>query len=123
MSKLLAKTPPYLKERVQGGQVELPRVQLLQPEGNASEGEKQMAAVMKYVLRDEGEYPETGGKHEDVFVELLEMMAPEWDAIRGGATTAADAAAAATAAAASAAAAARIRTNRKKSKGKRKYHG
>ena len=35
-----------------------------------------MVAAMKYVLRDEGEYPEVGGMHDDVFVELLEMMAP-----------------------------------------------
>jgi hypothetical protein len=130
MSKLLAETPPYLKERVQGGQVALPRV--VQPEGKSSEGEEQMVAVMKYVLRDESEYPEVGGMHEDVFVELLEMMAPKWDAIRGGgadvaaAAAAADAAAvaaAAAAAAAAASAAARARLPARLKGVKRKYVG
>jgi hypothetical protein len=82
IGKVLANTPPYLKERVQGGQVELPRDELRQP---FNEGEKRMMAVMKYVLQDEGEYPEDGGMLAEVFVELLEMMAPKWDPIRGGA--------------------------------------
>jgi hypothetical protein len=83
MSKILAKTPLYLKERVQGGQVDLPRVELVQP-SDGNEEEKKMVAVMKYVLRDQAEYGEMGGMSADVFVELLEMMAPKWDAIRGG---------------------------------------
>jgi hypothetical protein len=84
MRKMLAKTRPYLKERVQGGQVDLPRVELRQPSDAEDEGKKKMVAVMKYVLRDQAEYGEMGGMSADVFVELLEMMAPKWDEIRGG---------------------------------------
>lgn len=73
MRKMLDKTPPYLKERVQGGQVEVPRVELRQIQDNANEndeeGEKQMMAVMKYVLRDQAEYGEMGGMSADVFVD------------------------------------------------------
>jgi hypothetical protein len=39
MRKMLAKTPPYLKERVQGGQVEVPRVELKQPSNNENDNE------------------------------------------------------------------------------------
>lgn len=88
LSRVLAKTPPYLKKRVKERQVEVPRVELRQqPQDNENEndeeGEKQMVAVMKYVLRDQAEYGEMGGMSADVFVELLEMMAPKWDAIKG----------------------------------------
>jgi hypothetical protein len=73
MRKVLATTPPYLKERVQGGQVELPRVGFKQP-SDENEEEKQLVAVMKYVVRDRGEYPESGGMHPELLGELLEMM-------------------------------------------------
>lgn len=36
-----------------------------------------MVAAMKYVLRDQAEYGAMGGMPEDVFVELLEMIAPK----------------------------------------------
>lgn len=48
------------------------------------EKKKQLLAVMKYVLRDEGEYGDAGGMVGDVFVELLDMVVPKWDKSRGG---------------------------------------
>jgi hypothetical protein len=103
MGKILAKTPPFLKERVRQGQVEVPRVEFMQADNfckgastrcgkglmeardeEEQEEEKLLVAVLKFVLRDEGEYREAGGMSGDVFVELLYMMAPKWDAIRGG---------------------------------------
>ena len=52
MRKMLAKTLPYLKERVQGGQMEEPWVELRQLQGdeneNENEGKKQMVAALKY---------------------------------------------------------------------------
>jgi hypothetical protein len=62
----------------------LPRVELHSPPAHARPGDeeaKKQHATLQYVLRAP-ELGETGGMSADVFVELMDMMAPRWDPIR-----------------------------------------
>lgn len=97
---MLAKTPIYLKERVEKERP-LPRVELLNyipqqqlADSQAEETEEQdkkrekLTAVLQYVLGEQeeegsGKLKETPRMLPEIFVELLEMMAPHWDPIRG----------------------------------------
>lgn len=79
---VLAKTPVYLKDRVEEGKP-LPQVEMKHPCPGNKEEEKQVA-VLQYVLRDASLYAESEGMSEDVFVELLEMVVRKWDPIRKG---------------------------------------
>ena len=96
----VAKAPVYLKERVAAGGA-LPVVVLARVKGckerpwdEADEKEK-LGAVLAFVLGEPQQQLGGGGEKKgqeqspgmlaEVFVELLEMMAPKWDPIRGGA--------------------------------------
>lgn len=87
MRLVLAKTPIYLKERVEEGNL-LPSVEITGPnqqqqqQQQKNEQEEKQVAVLQYVLRDASLYAEAGGMSEDVFVDFMDMLAPEWDPLR-----------------------------------------
>ena len=96
--KLLSKTPVYLMERVEDERA-LPRIENRAQQQNTAdseaeeteeEGKKQekLTAVLQYVLGEQeeggsGKLKETPRMLPKIFVELLDMMAPHWDPIRG----------------------------------------
>jgi hypothetical protein len=82
MRAVLTRIPGDLKERVKKRRA-LPRVEL----GAATE---QQRAVLNYVLRTKGSGAEVGGMEREglpaeLFVELLDMVMPQWDPLRADA--------------------------------------
>jgi hypothetical protein len=82
MRAVLTRIPGDLKERVKKRRA-LPRVEL----GAATE---QQRAVLNYVLRTKGSGAAVGGMEREglpaeLFVELLDMVMPQWDPLRADA--------------------------------------
>jgi hypothetical protein len=93
--KVLASAPTCLQGRVREQQQQqqqqqqlprLPHVEIHPPVARRSGGlkrAKKRHAVLQYVLHAE-ELGETGGLKAELFVDLMDMMAPRWDPIRLG---------------------------------------
>lgn len=95
--KVSAAAPTWLKERLREQQQQqqqqhlllgppLPRVELHSPPASDGDNENKKAAekfhaVLQYILHAE-EVGETGEMKAELFVDLMEMMAPRWDPIR-----------------------------------------